>query len=105
MDNPNPACVQGSTNGTNGIPISFKVLPMIIPLVPMVMQMEPLVSQWYHWEKPEQSPFDLQLRTKNISTKMINHFRVYKMRCIICFRFDNNYFVYVVKLKMNSLYN
>ena len=26
------ACVQGSTNGTNGIPISFKVLPMV-PLV------------------------------------------------------------------------
>ena len=33
------ACVHGSTNGTNGIPISFKVLPMVplvIPLVPMV---------------------------------------------------------------------
>ena len=46
------ACVQGSTNGTNGIPISFKVLPMVplvIPLVPMVMPMVPLVSQWYHW--------------------------------------------------------
>ena len=40
------ACVHGSTNGTNGIPISFKVLPMVplvIPLVPMVMQMVPLV--------------------------------------------------------------
>ena len=24
-----PTCVQGSTNGTNGIPISFKVLPMV----------------------------------------------------------------------------
>ena len=56
------ACVQGYTNGTDGIPISFKVLPMVplvIPLVPMVMQMVPLahpmvplvplVSQWYHW--------------------------------------------------------
>ena len=32
------ACVQGSTNGTNGIPISFKDLPM----VPMVMPMVPL---------------------------------------------------------------
>ena len=35
----NFACVHGSTNGTNGIPISFKVLPMVplvIPLVPMV---------------------------------------------------------------------
>ena len=35
----NNACVHGSTNGTNGRPISFKVLPMIplvIPLVPMV---------------------------------------------------------------------
>ena len=52
----NHACVHGSTNG---IPISFKVLPMVplvIPLVPMVMQMlplaltmVPLVSQWYHW--------------------------------------------------------
>ena len=56
------ACVQGSTNGTNGITISFKVLPMVplvITLVPMVMSMVPLalpmvplvqlVSQWYHW--------------------------------------------------------
>ena len=48
-------CVQGSTNG---IPISFKVLPMVclVPLVTTVMQMVPLalpmvrlVSQWYHW--------------------------------------------------------
>ena len=23
------ACVHGSTNGTNGIPISFKVIPMV----------------------------------------------------------------------------
>ena len=33
------ACVHGSTIGTNGRPISFKVLPMVplvIPLVPMV---------------------------------------------------------------------
>ena len=33
------ACVHGSTNGTNGRPISFKVIPMVplvIPLVPMV---------------------------------------------------------------------
>ena len=43
------ACVQGSTNGTNGIPISFKVLPM----VPMVMQLVPLalpmvpMTPWY----------------------------------------------------------
>ena len=39
------ACVQGSTNGTNGIQISFKVLPMvplILPLVPMLMLMVPL---------------------------------------------------------------
>ena len=56
------ACVQGSTNGTNGIPISFKVLPMVqlvIPLLPMVMPMVslalpmvpllPMVSQSYHW--------------------------------------------------------
>ena len=31
--------VHGSTNGTNSIPISFKVLPMVslvIPFVPMV---------------------------------------------------------------------
>ena len=28
----NTACVHGSTNGTNGGPISFKVLPMV-PLV------------------------------------------------------------------------
>ena len=39
------ACVQGSSNGTNGIPISFKVVPMVPlvkPLVPMVMSMVPL---------------------------------------------------------------
>ena len=38
------ACVHGSTNG---IPISFKVLPMlpfVIPLVPMVMPMAPLAT-------------------------------------------------------------
>ena len=38
-------CVQDSANGTNGILISFKVLPMV-PLVkllvPMVMSMVPL---------------------------------------------------------------
>ena len=58
----NVVCVHGSTNGTNGIPISFKVklmVPMVIPLVPMVMPMVPfalpmvvlvpLVSQWCHW--------------------------------------------------------
>ena len=57
----NRACVQGSTNGTSKIPISFKVLsmaPLVKPLVPMVMSMvplalpmeplAPLVSQWYH---------------------------------------------------------
>ena len=41
----NKACVQGSTNGTNGMPILFKVLPivpLVIPLVPMVMSMVPL---------------------------------------------------------------
>ena len=48
------ACVQGSTNGTNGIPISFKVLPMVplvIPLVPMVMKLVPLALPMlpYHW--------------------------------------------------------
>ena len=36
--------VHGSTNGTNGIPISFKVLPMVIPLVPMVPLERPLVA-------------------------------------------------------------
>ena len=39
-------CVRsGFTNGTIGIPISFKVLPMVplvIPFAPMVMQMVPL---------------------------------------------------------------
>ena len=56
------AYVHGSTNGTNGIPMSFKVLsmvPLVVPLLPMVMPMVPLalsmiplvplVSQWYHW--------------------------------------------------------
>ena len=53
------ACVHGSTNGTNGIPMSFKVLPMVplvtplvpmvMPMVPLTLQMVPLVSQWYHW--------------------------------------------------------
>ena len=32
----NIARVQGSTNGTNGIPISFKVLPMVLLVLPMV---------------------------------------------------------------------
>ena len=44
----NTACVQGSANGTNGIPVSFKVLPMVplvIPFVPMVMSMVPLALQ------------------------------------------------------------
>ena len=56
------ACVHGSTNGNNGIRISFKVIPivpLVIPLVPMVMPRVPLalpmvllvtlVSQWCHW--------------------------------------------------------
>ena len=56
------ACVHGSTNGTNDIPISYKVIPMVplvIPLVPIVLPMVlfslplvllvPLVSQCYHW--------------------------------------------------------
>ena len=37
------ACVHGSTNGTNGRPISFKVLPMV-PLVIPLVQMVPLVK-------------------------------------------------------------
>ena len=43
------ACVHGSTNGTNGIPISFKVLPMVplvIPLVPMVPLVKTVGSQY-----------------------------------------------------------
>ena len=52
-----PCVRSGFPNGTNGIPISFKVLPMaplVIPFVPMVpltfpmVQLVPLVSQWYH---------------------------------------------------------
>ena len=63
------ACVQGSTYGTNGLSISFNVLPvvqLVIPLVPIVLPngtigspsgnigtigkpMVPLVSQWHHW--------------------------------------------------------
>ena len=49
------ACVQGSTNGTSGIPKSFKVLPlipMVMPMVPLALPMVPLVpmvSQRYHW--------------------------------------------------------
>ena len=43
------ACVHGSTNGTNDIPISFKVLPMVplvIPLVPMVPFVKTIGSQY-----------------------------------------------------------
>ena len=43
------ACVHGSINGTNGIPISCKVLPMIplvIPLVPMVPLVKTVGSQY-----------------------------------------------------------
>ena len=46
----NSACVHGSTNGTNGIPISFKVLPMVplvIPLVPMVPLVKTVGSQYF----------------------------------------------------------
>ena len=39
----NLACVHGSTNGTNGIPISFKALPMV-PLVIQLIAMVPLVK-------------------------------------------------------------
>ena len=43
------ACAQGSTDG---IPISFKALPMI----PLVIPLAPLVSQLaYHWENPKRS--------------------------------------------------
>ena len=44
------ACVHGSTNDTNGIPISLKVLPMVplvIPLVPMVPLVKTDGSQYY----------------------------------------------------------
>ena len=37
------ACVHGSTNSTNGIPISFKVLPMVPLVIPLVL-MVPLVK-------------------------------------------------------------
>ena len=37
--------VQGFTNGTNGIPTSFKVLPM----VPMAYQHRSMFYQWYQW--------------------------------------------------------
>ena len=46
----NSACVHGSTNGTNCIPISFKVLPMVplvIPLVPMVPLVKTDGSQYF----------------------------------------------------------
>ena len=42
------ACVHGSTNGTNGIQISFKVLqmvPLVIQLVPMVPLVKTVGSQ------------------------------------------------------------
>ena len=44
------ACVHGSTNGANGIPISFQVLPMVplvIPLVPMVPLVKTVGSQYF----------------------------------------------------------
>ena len=43
------ACVHGSSNGTNCIPTSFKVLPMVplvIPLVPMVPSVKTVGSQY-----------------------------------------------------------
>ena len=43
LENADLACVNGSTNGTNGIPISFKVLPMVLLVIPLV-QMVPLVK-------------------------------------------------------------
>ena len=44
------ACVHDSTNGTNGLPISFNVLPMVplvIPLVPMVPLVKTVGSQYF----------------------------------------------------------
>ena len=39
------ACVHGSTNVTNGKPISFKVLPMVqLVMVPLALPMVPLAS-------------------------------------------------------------
>ena len=43
LEPPDRACVHGSTNGTNGIPLSFKVLPMV-PLVIPLVSMVPLVK-------------------------------------------------------------
>ena len=48
----NIACVQGSTNGTNGIPISFKVLPMV-PLATNATIGK--ISNGAHWENPERT--------------------------------------------------
>ena len=44
------ACVHGSTNGTNGISTSFKILPMapfVIPLVPMVPLVKTVGIQYF----------------------------------------------------------
>ena len=46
----NLACVHGSTNSTNGIPTSFKVLPIVpfvIPLVPMIPLVKTVGSQYF----------------------------------------------------------
>ena len=43
------SCIHGSINGTNGIPVSFKVLPMVplvIPLIPMVPLVKTVGSQY-----------------------------------------------------------
>ena len=45
----NYVCVNGSTNGTKGIPISFKVLlmvPLVIPLVPVVLLVKTVGRQY-----------------------------------------------------------
>ena len=50
----NSVCVHGSTNGTNGKPTSFKVLPMVplvIPLVPMVLLVKTVGSQYSRQSK------------------------------------------------------
>ena len=79
----NSASDQGSPNYTNGIPISFKFLPMVplvILLVPMVILMVALAlpmvqleSQWYHWLRLPMSvsvfkvPFSLNKATLHTS--------------------------------------
>ena len=91
------ACVHGSTNGTNGIPISFTVLPMVplvIPLAPMVPLVKTVGSQYCR-----QSTVWAKLPT------LESHMIQYGVLYFKCINFTNKHCFYQddLNLNLNSL--